>query len=203
MPLWVGTRYLVFLSPFRSRKPMRTSFSIMPARVAGVPRPFRSASSGVSSAPARSMTARSELSVKRFFAVVLPSFSCGSPACTVLPSDRSSGSAARSSWMVRLLLPLSAASAFAALASSSISRQILLPRIHSSISFQPALVRTRDFAAKVCPLQVTVRSYSVFSAGSPSAARSLAAISDSTFCSPAGSSAKSAVPTLAVGIMAW
>ncbi len=121
MPLCVGTRYLVFLSPFRSRKPMRTSFSIMPARVAGVPSPFRSASSGVSSAPARSMADNSVLSVKRFFAVVFPSFSWMSLACTVLPSDRRSGSTARSSWMVRLPLPLATASAFPALSSSAAS----------------------------------------------------------------------------------
>ena len=47
-PLRAGTRYFVFLSPFLSMKPMRTSFSMMLALVAGIPRPLRSASSGIS-----------------------------------------------------------------------------------------------------------------------------------------------------------
>ena len=72
-PLWVGTRYFVFLSPRRSRNPVRTSFSIIPALVAGVPRPLRSASSGISSAPAFSMEESMVSSVYDLGAVVFPS----------------------------------------------------------------------------------------------------------------------------------
>ena len=43
---WEGRSCTVFLLFFRSRKPTDTSFSKIPARVAGVPRPFRSASRG-------------------------------------------------------------------------------------------------------------------------------------------------------------
>ena len=39
LPLSVGSSTLVFLLPFRSRKPFCTSFSIVAARVAGVPMP--------------------------------------------------------------------------------------------------------------------------------------------------------------------
>ena len=73
MPLCVGTRYFVFRLPLRSTKPILTSFSIMPARVAGVPSPFRSASSGVSFAPARSIADRSVPSVYLDFGFVMPS----------------------------------------------------------------------------------------------------------------------------------
>ena len=52
---WEGRSCTVFLLFFRSRKPADTSFSKIPARVAGVPRPFRSASSGISSFPAVSI----------------------------------------------------------------------------------------------------------------------------------------------------
>ena len=39
LPLSVGSSALVFLSPLRSRKPFATSFSMVAARVAGVPMP--------------------------------------------------------------------------------------------------------------------------------------------------------------------
>ena len=52
---WEGRSCTVFLLFFRSRKPADTSFSKIPARVAGVPRPFRSASSGIFSFPAVSI----------------------------------------------------------------------------------------------------------------------------------------------------
>ena len=48
---------------FRCTNPVETSFSSVAARVAGVPKPFRSASSGISSAPAVSIAARRESSV--------------------------------------------------------------------------------------------------------------------------------------------
>lgn len=47
---------------FRCTNPVETSFSSVAARVAGVPKPFRSASSGISSAPAVSIAARRESS---------------------------------------------------------------------------------------------------------------------------------------------
>ena len=47
----------------RSTKPADTSFSSMAARVAGVPNPLRSASSGMSPVPAVSIAARRESSV--------------------------------------------------------------------------------------------------------------------------------------------
>ena len=55
MPSLVGTSCL----PLRCAKPICTSFSKIAARVAGVPSPLRSASSGISSAPARSIADRS------------------------------------------------------------------------------------------------------------------------------------------------
>ena len=51
IPAFVGIRFL----PLRSTKPAATSFSMMAALVAGVPKPFRSASSGISSLPAFSI----------------------------------------------------------------------------------------------------------------------------------------------------
>ena len=48
---------------FRSTNPAETSFSSVAARVAGVPNPLRSVSSGISPAPAVSIAARRESSV--------------------------------------------------------------------------------------------------------------------------------------------
>ena len=59
IPSLVGIRDL----PLRSTKPAATSFSMMAALVAGVPRPLRSASSGISSLPAVSMADRRVSSV--------------------------------------------------------------------------------------------------------------------------------------------
>ena len=58
-PFCVGSNSFFFLST----KPVTTSFSRIAARVAGVPKPFRSASSGVSSAPAVSIAESRESSV--------------------------------------------------------------------------------------------------------------------------------------------
>ena len=55
LPAWVGSRLVIFLAFFRSTSPVDTSFSRIAARVAGVPMPFRSASSGISPAPAVSI----------------------------------------------------------------------------------------------------------------------------------------------------
>ena len=70
---WDGMSCTVFLLFFRSKKPVETSFSRIPARVAGVPRPLRSASSGISSFPAVSIAESSVSSVKCLGGVVLPS----------------------------------------------------------------------------------------------------------------------------------
>ena len=59
IPSFVGIRFL----PFRSTNPAATSFSMMAALVAGVPKPFRSASSGISALPAFSMADRRVSSV--------------------------------------------------------------------------------------------------------------------------------------------
>ena len=53
-----GIRWVIFWDFRRLMKPDDTSLSRIPARVAGVPRPFRSASSGISFAPAVSIAAR-------------------------------------------------------------------------------------------------------------------------------------------------
>ena len=58
-PSFVGISFL----PLRSAKPALMSFSMIPARVAVVPNPLRSASSGVSSLPAFSRADRSVSSV--------------------------------------------------------------------------------------------------------------------------------------------
>ncbi len=86
LPLSVAMSCLVFLSPFLSMKPRWTSFSMVAARVAGVPRPLRSASSGVSSAPAVSIAERSVSSVKCFGGLVLPSFTSAVSTFTSVPS---------------------------------------------------------------------------------------------------------------------
>src|SRR5699024_1673754 len=70
---WDGMSCTVFLLFLRSKKPVETSFSRIPARVAGVPRPLRSASSGISSFPAVSIAESSVSSVKCLGGVVLPS----------------------------------------------------------------------------------------------------------------------------------
>ena len=61
-PSFVGISFL----PLRSAKPALMSFSMIPARVAVVPNPLRSASSGVSSLPAFSIADRSVSSVNAF-----------------------------------------------------------------------------------------------------------------------------------------
>ena len=70
---WDGRSCTVFLLFFRFRKPVETNFSKIPARVAGVPSPLRSASSGISLAPAVSIAARSVSSEKCLGGLVLPS----------------------------------------------------------------------------------------------------------------------------------
>ena len=76
-PVWAGTRLTAFFARLRSTKPVATSFSMMAARVAGVPSPFRSASSGISSLPAFSIADRRVSSdtfcqgcLRTFFAVI-------------------------------------------------------------------------------------------------------------------------------------
>ena len=73
-PFSVGISVFTLPLPLRSKKPFRTSFSMMAARVAGVPIPFRSASSGKSSALAASIACKSRSSVKCFGGEVFPSF---------------------------------------------------------------------------------------------------------------------------------
>ena len=68
-----GMSCTAFLLFFRSKKPVDTSFSRIPARVAGVPRPLRSASSGISFDPAVSIAESSVSSVKCLGGLVLPS----------------------------------------------------------------------------------------------------------------------------------
>ena len=66
IPALVGMR----LFPLRSTNPAATSFSRIAALVAGVPRPLRSASSGISSFPAVSIAARRVSSVYALGGVV-------------------------------------------------------------------------------------------------------------------------------------
>ena len=70
----VGIRLTDFFDFFLSTNPLRMSFSKIAALVAGVPSPFRSASSGISSFPAVSIACRRESSVKCAGGVVVPSF---------------------------------------------------------------------------------------------------------------------------------
>ena len=91
LPSWVGIRLVTFLAFFRSTKPEDTSFSRMLARVAGVPMPLRSTSSGISSTPAVSMLFRIVSSVKCRGGVVLPSFTRASFTVKVASWDRPSG----------------------------------------------------------------------------------------------------------------
>ena len=62
-PICVGMRLVAFFCFLRSTKPVDTSFSKIPARVAGVPMPLRSAFSGISFAPAVSIAESSVSSV--------------------------------------------------------------------------------------------------------------------------------------------
>ena len=72
VPVTVGSRLVIFLGFLRSTKPEDTSFSMIPERVAGVPMPLRSASSGISSLLAFSIAASSVSSVKCLGGVVFP-----------------------------------------------------------------------------------------------------------------------------------
>ena len=71
---WVGIKNTLLPDFFLSTNPFRMSFSRIAALVAGVPSPFRSASSGISSFPAVSIACRRESSVKCAGGVVVPSF---------------------------------------------------------------------------------------------------------------------------------
>ena len=86
VPFAVAQRYFVFLSPRRSTKPFCTSFSMVAARVAGVPIPFRSTSSGNSSALAASIACNNVSSVNRRGGVVFPSRTSAPRSGRVLPS---------------------------------------------------------------------------------------------------------------------
>ena len=86
-PFSVGINCL----PSRSTKPERSSFSIIAARVAGVPSPLRSTPSNLakSSALARSMAESRVSSVKWTGGEVVPDFRTASPPVSVWPSASS------------------------------------------------------------------------------------------------------------------
>ena len=65
---------------------MDTNFSKIPARVAGVPSPLRSASSGISSFPAVSIAESKVSSVKCLGGVVLPSLTAAPATGSAWPS---------------------------------------------------------------------------------------------------------------------
>ena len=160
----MGIRYLVFLSPCRSRNPFCTSFSIIPARVAGVPSPLRSASSGISFAPAVSMLCRSVSSVKCFGGTVFPSFI----------STESSG---------RVELSFMDGSTF--------SFSFFFLGLHfSSIPFHPAERTVFPFALKTALPQRISAVVSAVLHGSLTAVRRRWTISLKTSASPFGSSDK-------------
>ena len=79
---------------------MRTSFSMIPARVAGVPRPFRSTSSGISSAPAVSIAESSVSSVKCFGGEVFPSLISEPSTFRSSPTDTAGSACLFSSFFV-------------------------------------------------------------------------------------------------------
>ena len=83
-PSFVGISFL----PLRSAKPAEISFSIMPARVAVVPNPLRSASSGVSSLPAFSIADKRVSSVKAFGGCVKRSVISAAAFSKACPSAR-------------------------------------------------------------------------------------------------------------------
>ena len=91
VPRGVGRRETVFFAFFRSTKPADTSFSRMVARVAGVPMPCLSASSGISSLPAVSMAESRESSVWCLGGVVLPVLILAAATGSVCPSVSLSG----------------------------------------------------------------------------------------------------------------
>lgn len=95
MPLWIRTKYLVLLLPFLPRKPIRTSFSMVPTLVAGVSRLLRSTLSGVSLPPAHSITEKSVSSVYNLFGYVLPVRISGPCAMISHLSAKREGSVAR------------------------------------------------------------------------------------------------------------
>ena len=88
IPAFVGIRFL----PLRSTNPAVTSFSMMAALVAGVPSPFRSASSGISSLPAFSMADRRVSSVNGFGGCVKCSVTETSAPSKVCPLVKSGSS---------------------------------------------------------------------------------------------------------------
>ena len=70
-------------------RPVATSFSMTAALVAGVPNPFLSASSGISSLPAVSIADRSVSSVNCLGGVVLPSLTAQEETGSDCPSESS------------------------------------------------------------------------------------------------------------------
>ena len=132
-PFFVGRSCL----PLRSRKPPRTSFSSTPARVAGVPRPVRSAPSisANSSALACSIADKSRSSVKCRGGLVVPSLVEASTFSKVCPS----------------------ASGGRALASSSLESSsgffFSVAKKACSTALKPGDTTTRPFAVKVTPPQ--------------------------------------------------
>ena len=130
MPSWVGTKLL----PLRSTKPATTSFSMIAALVAGVPRPFRSASSGISSFPAFSMADRRVSSVKGLGGWVKRSATETSALSKICPSVKSGN------------VP----------PSSSTDVSFKETRKMRSISCQPSERIRLPFAVKECPPQSKV-----------------------------------------------
>ncbi|OQA25375.1 MAG: hypothetical protein BWY61_01010 [Firmicutes bacterium ADurb.Bin354] len=82
IPSSVGTSFFLSLLT----KPSFTSFSMISALVAGVPRPLRSTSSSISEAPAVSIYLRSVSSVKAFGGCVKPSTTLGFTSRNDCPS---------------------------------------------------------------------------------------------------------------------
>ena len=181
MPSSVGI--ICFFS--RLINPSFTNFSIMSARVAGVPNPFLSTSSSISSDPARSIMESSESSVN-----LLGGFVKCSLIFVCTPSNA---------------CPLeSSGSFFSSAAFLSASSDVLKERLKaSSKSFQPLRVTLFPETVKICPLQVSSAFTVSYRCFSPVAHKRRFAIKDRIFRSVSGSAARSASTISIVGIMAW
>ena len=150
---------------------------MIPARVAGVPRPLRSASSGISSAPAVSMLCRSVSSVKCLGGVVFPSL---------------------------ISAPLTFSSSPEATEGSSCSfSSDFVERFFLTSAFHPSSNTVFPLAENFAPPQSSSITVSAYRCGSPTATHKRLEISCRIASSPLGSSVKLHFCNSLVGMIAW
>ena len=142
--VWVGINCTAFLDFFLSTKPADTSFSRIAARVAGVPSPLRSASSGISFAPAVSIAASKLSSVKCLGGLVFPSLMPGTNTSKCCPFS-------------------TIGSDLASVSSSFSGVRFIVSRKFISYCFQPVLRTARPFAVNLLSAQLKTTVVSEYS----------------------------------------